>query len=109
MSGHQLWKKLKDSNHGSKSSIHRHAQRALAEKEHDRVEDLGLESLPINVDQRAAGGRVLSLLWLRRERLDVSLLYLSWLPHAAGPALNAEFFCFLHPDPCFSLCLSSCV
>lgn len=72
-----------------------------------KIYDLNL--FLFNVDQRAAGGRVLSFLWLRRERLDVSLLYLSWLPHAAGPALKAEFFCFLHPDPCFSLCLSSCV
>ena len=52
-------------------------------------------------DPGAAEGRVLSLLGLRIERLDVSLLFLLWRPYAAGIALKAEYFCFLHPDPYF--------
>lgn len=43
-------------------------------------------------DPGAAGRRVLSLLWLRRERLDVSLLFLSCLPNAAGAALEVLLF-----------------
>ena len=39
----------------------------------------------------AAGRRVRSLLWLRGERLEASLLFLSWLPHAAYTALSEYF------------------